>query len=239
MFLLLVVAGFALTALVHIAPFPLLLDAAAPGPSIWRMPRQPAAPAIYLTLDDGPNPAATPAVLDVLAREGAVATFFLIDRHITAETAPLVRRMHDEGHAIGLHSGTRALMLQTPRQLGRTLTQAAQRIADITGAAPCRVFRPHAGWRSGQMYEGLAAIDYALVGWGFGLWDFNWYRRPDPDAFVNRVVPKLSDGDIVVLHDGHHEDPRADRGYTVEAVARLVPELKARGFRLGRICGAA
>ena len=58
------------------------------------------------------------------------------------------------------------------------------------------------------MYAGLAEIDYALVGWGWGLWDFNWYRRPDAEALANRLATKVSDGDIIVIHDGHHQDPR-------------------------------
>ena len=56
-------------------------------------------PTIYLTYDDGPNPTATPALLDVLAAEDVHATFFLIERHITAETEPIVRRIAAEGHA--------------------------------------------------------------------------------------------------------------------------------------------
>jgi|SRR5262245_24591465 len=53
---------------------------------------------IYLTYDDGPNPSATPALLDVLRDGGARATSFLIDAHVTDATAPIVRRMFAEGH---------------------------------------------------------------------------------------------------------------------------------------------
>ena len=55
---------------------------------------------IYLTFDDGPNPVWTPHVLDALANQGVRATFFLIDEHITPETAAVVRRIADEGHGI-------------------------------------------------------------------------------------------------------------------------------------------
>ena len=60
---------------------------------------------VYLTFDDGPNPDATPQLLDVLARHGVRATFFVIDKHLTRETAPIVRRTF-EGHAVAL-TGTR------------------------------------------------------------------------------------------------------------------------------------
>lgn len=236
MFFLFVAAGFGLLSLAHLAPFPFLLDAAAPAEALWRMPASPDAPTVYLTFDDGPNPAATPDLLDVLRRERAAATFFVIDRHLNRETAPIVRRAFDEGHAVGLHTHTRRLMTMAPDEVAQALTAQAERIERLAGRRPCRVFRPHGGWRSGRMYEGLARIDHALVGWGLGLWDFDWYRRPDPAALAERLARRASDGDIVVMHDGHHEDPRADRRYAVEAAARLVPALRARGFRLGAIC---
>lgn len=237
MFFLFIAAGFGVLSLAHIAPFPFLIDAVAPTPSLWRMPPSSGPPMVYLTFDDGPNPTATPELLDVLQRERAAATFFVIDRHLTGDTAPIVRRIFDEGHAVGLHTHTRGLMALTPDNLARRLTANADRIERLAGHRPCRAFRPHAGWRSGQMYEGLALIDHALVGWGWGLWDFNWYRRPDPSSLAERLARRVSDGDIIVVHDGHHEDPRADRQYSVEATARLVPALRDRGFEFGKICG--
>ena len=236
MFFLLVAAGFGLMSLAHLAPFPFMLDAVAPARALWSIPPSPDGPAVYLTFDDGPNPTATPALLDVLGREGAVATFFVIDRHLNPRTAPIVRRMFDEGHAVALHTHTRRPMTMPPGEVARMLTAQADRIERLAGRRPCRAFRPHGGWRSGNLYEGLARIDHALVGWGWGLWDFNWYRRPDPQALAARLAGRMSDGDIVVLHDGHHENPRADRRYAVEATSLLVPALRARGLRFGTIC---
>lgn len=92
----------AVLALAHTAPAPFIFDALAGKRAAWHMPKR-TPPTIYFTFDDGPNPTTTPDLLDVLARERAHATFFLIDRHITEQTAPLVRRMFDEGHAVGLH----------------------------------------------------------------------------------------------------------------------------------------
>src|ERR671919_294934 len=159
MFLILAAIGFGALFLTHTAPFPFLLEAFRPRHSIWQMPRDRARPTVYLTFDDGPNPTATPQLLDVLAREKARATFFLIDKHLTDETAPLVRRMFDEGHGVALHSDTRGLMLKSPGDLAATLTAAADRIERMAGSRPCRLFRPHAGWRSGMMYAGLKQID--------------------------------------------------------------------------------
>src|SRR5437763_14214936 len=146
----LIAIGAGLLALAHTAPAPFLLDALAGRRAVWHMPRtQP--PTVYLTFDDGPNPTTTPDLLDVLAREQVHATFFLIDRHITDQTAPLVRRMFAEGHSIALHSHTRAYVVMSPETLATTLVAAADHIEQVSGARPCRAFRPHAGWRSSAM----------------------------------------------------------------------------------------
>ena len=127
-------------------------------------------------------------------------------------------------------------MLESPQALADTVAAAADRIEALAGTQPCRVFRPHAGWRSGQMYEGLANIDFVLVGWGWGLWDWNWYRPRQADGLAHRLARRASAGDIIVLHDGHHKNPRADRRYAVEATALFVPALRERGFKLGTLC---
>jgi len=231
----LVIAGAAV--LSHTAPFPFLLEAFRPSKSLWRLtPASGAPPTVHLTFDDGPNPDWTPALLDALGDENVRATFFLIDEHITAETAPIVKRIADEGHAIGLHSGTRRLMIMQPGALALRLTTAADRIASITGMQPCRLYRPHAGWRSPTMYEGLERAGYRLAGWSWGMWDWSWWQTPQAERVARRLARKASAGDIIVIHDGHHVNPRADRRYAGETVRLLVPALRARGFSFGRVC---
>jgi peptidoglycan/xylan/chitin deacetylase (PgdA/CDA1 family) len=232
---LLVLVGFAVVALAHTAPAPFILDAMAGDTAVWNMPRgEPST--VYLTFDDGPNPTTTPDLLDVLARERVAATFFLIDDHITDDTAPIVRRIATEGHAIGLHSGTRIDVLRSVEGLKRKLTAAAQRIESLAGGPPCRAFRPHAGWRGGEMYAALKQMDYRLVGWGWMLWDFNWLRARTASSTVRRVSNRASAGDIIVLHDGDESAPLRPQPQTVEATARLIPALRARGLVFGTIC---
>jgi peptidoglycan/xylan/chitin deacetylase (PgdA/CDA1 family) len=233
----LIVIVVGVVALAHMAPFPFVFEAFRPNRSVWRMPKSAAAPAIYLTFDDGPNAEWTPALLDALREHGAQATFFLIDHHITDTTAPIVKRMADEGHAIALHSGTRALLLESPTDLAARLQRSADRIAGITSRPPCRLFRPHAGWRSGTMYQALAQNGYTLAGWTWGMWDFDWGRERRGDRLAERLARKASDGDIIVIHHGHHRDARADRRHAVETVRRLAPELQARGFVFKGMCG--
>jgi peptidoglycan/xylan/chitin deacetylase (PgdA/CDA1 family) len=193
-------------------------------------------PTVYLTFDDGPNPTTTPDLLDLLAAERVRATFFLIDRQITDRTAPLVARMFDEGHAVALHSHTRGYMMMSPETFAQTLTAAAEHIERVAGRRPCPAFRPHAGWRSSSMYGGLKRIDHKLVGWSCMLWDWNWFRRRTSDSIVARMLPRVSAGDIVVMHDGDESHPFDDQRQTVEATARLIPELRRKGFVFGTVC---
>ena len=233
----LIAAG--IIALAHTAPAPFLLEAVNPERSVWHVEPQPGEPpALYLTFDDGPNPRWTPPLLDALRDTGASATFFLIDAYVDDSTASIVRRIAGDGHAIGLHTGSRRLMTVAPDALAETLRAAAGRIAAITGQQPCRLFRPHAGWRSGEMYEGLERAGYRLAGWSWGMWDFNWGRARKGDALAKRLAKKASAGDVMVIHDGHHKDPRQDRRHAAETVRRLVPELTARGFTFRPLCTA-
>jgi peptidoglycan/xylan/chitin deacetylase (PgdA/CDA1 family) len=231
-----IAVGAAIAALAHTAPAPFLLDALAGRRSVWHMPKSDP-PTIYFTYDDGPNPATTPALLDVLAHEGVRATVFLIDRHINDGTAPLVSRMF----ARRTHRGAPLAHPGPHGDVARDLRAHTHRgggsyRACGTGRRPCRAFRPHAGWRPASMYADLKKIDHRLVGWSWMLWDWNWFRKRTSDAVVGRVLDRATAGAIVVMHDGDESAPLAEQRHTVEATARLIPALRAQGFAFGTVC---
>ena len=217
----------------HVAPFPFLFDVT--STTVWRMPRGPT-PTVYLTFDDGPNPAATPQLLDVLARHHVTATFFVIDKHLTPETAPIVKRAFEEGHAVGIHTHSRGLMFKGPTSVARAIQQAAARMELLTGHRACPAFRPHAGNRSIPMIMGTAKAGYLMVGWSWNLWDFNGFKARNADDLVPRLTKHASPGDIIVIHDGHHNDPEADRKHAGDTVRYLVPALRSRGFVFEPLC---
>ena len=137
--------GIGVVALAHTAPLPFLLEWMGPDRSVWHVPREDGRPAIYLTYDDGPNPAATPALLDVLAREQARATFFIIPRHVTPETAPILRRMierrgiHPEPHLPAHHLG---ISVREPEQRARVVAfDIDDRLAAARAGASAHVTR--------------------------------------------------------------------------------------------------
>ena len=86
------------------------------------------------------------------------------------------------------------------------------------------------------MYAGLRQIDYRLIGWGWMLWDWNWFRARTADSILTRLTERVSAGDIVVMHDGDESAPRKAQRQTVDATARLIPPLRARGFAFDSVC---
>jgi peptidoglycan/xylan/chitin deacetylase (PgdA/CDA1 family) len=125
----------------------------------------------------------------------------------------------------------------SPESLASYLTTAAHRIREISGREPCRLFRPHGGWRSATMYDGLRRAGYKLAGWSWGMWDWDWWRTPRADRVAGRLARKASAGDIIVIHDGHHRNPNADRRHAGATVRLLVPAMRARGFAFAPLCG--
>jgi peptidoglycan/xylan/chitin deacetylase (PgdA/CDA1 family) len=155
---------------------------------------------------------------------------------VNEETAPIVRRMFAEGHAVAQHTGRRWLLLKTPPALGRTLVSAADKVERLAGRRPCRLFRPHAGWRSSLMMRGAAKAGYRVAGWSWMSWDWVWFRERTGPRVANHILAHAAPGKIVVIHDGHHKNPRADRGYAIEATRRIIDGLRARGFSFGTLC---
>jgi peptidoglycan/xylan/chitin deacetylase (PgdA/CDA1 family) len=75
-----------------------------------------------------------------------------------------------------------------------------------------------------------------MIGWSWMLWDWNWFRERTADSAFNRIVGRAGNGDIIVMHDGDESAPVKDQRHTVDATARLIPALRARGFSFGTIC---
>lgn len=183
--------------------------------------------AVALTFDDGPNPDATPPILDALATRGVKATFFILGRH--AEQWPhLVKRVADEGHAIGNHGYFhRKLHFKSPRYVRDDLQRGTRAIEQAAGVRP-RLFRAPHGFRSPWVTAIARSLGQRTVGWSLGVWDSD---RPGVDAIVRRTVDGARPGSILLLHDGDGYDPRGDRTQTARAVPVIIDELFTRGYR--------
>jgi peptidoglycan/xylan/chitin deacetylase (PgdA/CDA1 family) len=182
--------------------------------------------AVALTFDDGPNPMATPRILDALAARGVKATFFVLGRH--ADRWPeLVRRMSAEGHVLGNHGyHHRKLHVHGPAYVRRDLTMGIDSIERAASVRP-RLFRAPHGFRNPWVSPIAASLGERTVGWSLGVWDSS---RPGVDVIVRRTVDGSRPGSILLLHDGDGYDMDGDRTQTADAVPRIVDELRAREF---------
>jgi len=195
------------------------------GPPIRRLATRDRA--VALTFDDGPNPDATPVVLDALAARRVKATFFILGRH--AERWPdLVKRVADEGHSIGNHGYYhRKLHFKSPGYVRRDLQLGTAAIERAAHVRPSLFRAPH-GFRSPWVTAIARSLGQRTVGWSLGVWDSD---RPGVEAIAERTVSGASPGSILLLHDGDGYDPSGDRMQTAHAVPLIVDRLLAQGFR--------
>lgn len=153
---------------------------------------------VWLTIDDGPDPRDTPAMLDLLAAHGAKATFFMIGRKVNAHRE-LVWRVHREGHQIGNHTGTHPVAwfwALGPRATRREIERGRDAILAATGAAP-EVFRSPVGMTNPFVHGALGG--QRLIGWSASGLD-GLSARGEP--VVGRLMRGVRPGAILALHEG-------------------------------------
>jgi peptidoglycan/xylan/chitin deacetylase (PgdA/CDA1 family) len=200
------------------------------GPVLTRLPGNDAV--VSITFDDGPNPVATPRILDVLAAHDVRATFFVLGRH--ADRWPeLVRRMADEGHQLGNHGWHhRKLHRRGPAYVRDDLTRGTDSIVRASGGVRPSVFRAPHGFRSPWVTRIAASLGQRTVGWSLGVWDS---ARPGAAEIARRAVTGLHGGQILLLHDGDGYDATGDRTQTADALPLIIDGLRGRGFRFSTL----
>jgi peptidoglycan/xylan/chitin deacetylase (PgdA/CDA1 family) len=170
--------------------------------------------AIALTFDDGPDKDVTPAVLDVLARHGAKATFFVLTEKAVIHRE-LLKRIVEEGHELALHFDRHDRITQLrPLIALRRLYEARQQLAMMTG--PVSLFRPPYGSQNYLTYLFARLLGLRVIGWKQCAND--WLDQPVERA-VRSASEGLSGGDIVLMHDGTPSDeprPALDRPRVVD-----------------------
>jgi len=199
------------------------------GPNLRRLPDDSAARAeVSLTIDDGPDPEVTPAVLDLLDAANARATFFCIAAH--AEAHPqLCREIVRRGHSVQNHSHghSHTFSLLGTRAIEREIGRAQDVLAQITGQRP-RFFRAPAGLRNPFLAPVLHALELQLVSWTRRGFDT---QRRDPADVLARLTRGLSAGDILLLHDGHAARTTSGRPVVLDVLPALLERFAAAGLR--------
>jgi peptidoglycan-N-acetylglucosamine deacetylase len=193
------------------------------GPTLHRVPH---AGALALTFDDGPNPAITPRLLELLDRHHARATFFLVGKHVRA-AGGLAREIAARGHSLGNHTDTHpSLLWLPPRRIREELERCQEAIAEATGRRAAWV-RPPYGFRGPQL-DGVVRRG----GWsGVAMWSLTGYDwKPQPAERMIQRLRRVRPGDIVLLHDGDHRALGGDRNHTVGALEYWLPRWRDAGI---------
>ncbi|MEH1850347.1 MAG: polysaccharide deacetylase family protein [Nostoc sp.] len=175
---------------------------------------------IALTFDDGPWPASTSQVLDILKQNQIKGTFFLIGQNVKNYPS-LVKREIAEGHVIGNHTWHHWYQFLNPQAAAYEIDHTADLIYQVTGVKT-NLFRPPGG----IMHNGVAAYarnsKYAIVLWSSDSVD---YSRPAVPKLINNVFRRAKPGGIVLMHDGG-----GNRSKTVQALPEIIANFRKQGY---------
>ena len=180
---------------------------------------------VALTFDDGPHPEGTPAMLEVLARAGACATFFVIGEQVRRRPE-LVARAARDGHAIALHGDRHRLQLRlSATAVVEDLARGMAAIEDATGASP-RWHRPPFGIYSPAGLRAARAAGLAPLLWS--RWGKDWRGQTTPSRIAARATRSLIGGDVILLHDADFYSARNSHRHTAAALELILAELGRR-----------
>ena len=198
---------------------------------------------LAITFDDGPNPAITPQLLDLLDRYQAKATFFVIGRFVR-ECPDLVKETAARGHVIGNHTESHQNLFKLgPAQITVELRLCHHAIANAIGA-PAKWFRPPYGFRNPWVIPTAQSLGCKTAMWTLipGDWldrPAEWLiRRMQPiaahaqrNAGQNSSAGAAGTGDVLCLHDGYHKELDYDRTRTLAALEHWLPRWRDLGLQ--------
>lgn len=199
---------------------------------------------LALTFDDGPNPAVTPKLLDLLDRYQAKATFFVIGRFVR-ECPALTREVASRGHLIGNHTQTHPnLFWRGPQAIQKELHACQEAIFDATGKR-AEFFRPPYGFRNPWVVArarecGMQTVMWTLIPKDWKAQSAEWLSvRMQPVAAHARASSKRPRGDVICLHDGAHRALGGNRAHTLAALEYWLPRWRDFGLKFVTISEAA
>jgi peptidoglycan-N-acetylglucosamine deacetylase len=192
------------------------------GDIVWEVPTH--EKLIALTFDDGPDPADTPAILNLLKEYEAKATFFVIGKR--AEQFPeLIQREIHEGHEIANHTYSHMFFSKqmNPQKIEDEILKAEESISQVTGEKP-HLFRPPGGYYGENLVDSAKKFRYQVILWSWHQDTEDW-KRPGVHKIVAKVLNNARNGDIILFHDYVE-----GKTQTIEALKQILPELKERGY---------
>ena len=179
---------------------------------------------VALTFDDGPHPKYTNEILNILNEYDAKATFFVLGKY--AELYPdIIKRENEEGHEIGNHTYSHINIKKISKnKLQEEYKKTQEIIYSITNP---KLFRPPYGMVDEKIIDILENDNSVIVLWSYKQDSKDW-GNPEVEKIVDTTLSNIENGDIILFHDYVYYD----ESHTVEALKKIVPELKKRGYKL-------
>lgn len=181
-------------------------------------------PGLFLTYDDGPNPAVTPRLLDILEKVRGSATFFVSGEALNQIEAPIIlRRMLASGHTIGNHG-------QLHSKDAYPQFEVSQRRIEAACGIHTRFYRAPHGLKTHVAEYQSKDRDVLGVHWTSHFEDW----LPVDLARVEKQIPDVvSPGSIVLLHDGSPStDECRDRSQVLALTEMIASECQRRSIPL-------
>jgi peptidoglycan-N-acetylglucosamine deacetylase len=176
---------------------------------------------VALTIDDGPDPTSTPAILDQLRRNSARATFFIITSRLRGQSS-LMRRLLGEGNQLGNHFTRDRPSILLSRQEFEADLLAAHRALSPWGHPVWA--RPASGWYSKEMVTVMREHLYRCALGSLYPLDA---AIPSVTWATQYILRHVEPGAIIILHDGGNRGKR-----TARILANVLPELRRRGYEV-------
>jgi peptidoglycan/xylan/chitin deacetylase (PgdA/CDA1 family) len=165
-------------------------------------------------------------LLEVLARHGVQATFFLIGRYVE-QRPDIVREIANAGHVIGNHTFAHPLLIfKSGTEVRKELLACGAAVQDAIGEHS-NLFRPPFGGRRPAVLRIARELGLEPVMWNVTGYDWN---APPAAVIERKVSRKIRGGDVILLHDGGHQQMGADRAQTILATDNLIQRYKREGY---------
>jgi peptidoglycan/xylan/chitin deacetylase (PgdA/CDA1 family) len=215
------IALLGLATVIYLTPPSWIVDQLAkhfPG-CLYRVPTQ--KPLVALTIDDGPDPATTPRILNQLHRHDTKATFFPITDRIAGHESLIQQMVHERQELANHFTQDRAGISLDSLAFERDLLQAHQTLSRWTRP---RWARPGSGWYSRRMVAVMQRHGYRCALGSVYPLDA---AIPSATWATSYILRHVRPGAVVILHDGGNRGQR-----TAKVLAEVLPELRRRGFRV-------
>ena len=160
----------------------------------------------------------THTLLDILKEHNVKSTFFLVGDWVDKYPDD-VKDIYDAGHDIGNHSDTHPHMTEMSTEEQKNQIKACnEKIKEITGKEP-KLFRAPYGDYNNTVVQSVKSLNMYCVQWDIDSLD---WKDPSPSEMVNRIVPNLQNGSIILMHNGAKNTP--------EALPMIIEAVKEEGY---------